>query len=167
MDNEQSFLQLSEDVLDIIEPTIIFANGGYKDNVHHHLGPLFIGLFSKLILYIVLPILTGIISTKLSNLIRLRGGNRVRLGIEEGDMHVKGKKEFIDNKIITETEIAAIMAEQEEEHKLLATGIVDIKKAETAINALSEFLVSNGWPRNLSGNIANKIVTHIIKKMNK
>lgn len=167
MNNEQSFFQLSEDISDIIEPTILFANGGYKDNVHHHIEPLFVELFSNLILYIVLPILTGIISTELSSLIRIRGGFKVRLGIEKGDMHVKGKKEFIDDNIITEDEIASIIKEQEEENKLLATSNIDLKKAEMAVNALSEFLVSNGWPQKLSSNIANKIVTHIIKKKHK
>lgn len=167
MNSEHSFYSLSEEVSEIVEPSILFANGGYNDDVHHFIDLSFINLFSSLILYIVLPILTGIVSNKLSRLIKIRGGNKIRLGIENGSMHVKGDLVFIDGNIITESEMMAMMDEQKDEHGRLVTSAIDISKAEIAANALSEFLSSNGWPQSLSKNIANKIITHIINKLNK
>ena len=162
MDNNNSISDYTEEITKVLEPSLIFVNGGYGHNVRHHVDYSFVELFSYLSAYVVMPILTGIVSNKLSNLIHLRGGNKVKLGIEEGYMTVIGEKQFSDENVISMKELAEIKNELINEDKLLANSPINSSKSEEALEALTELLVSNGWPQKIARFNAEKIIKRII-----
>ncbi len=162
MDNRNSISVYTEEITKVLEPSLIFVNGGYGHNVSHHVDYSFVELFSYLVAYVIMPILTGIVSNKLSNHIHLRGGNKVKLGIEDGYMTVIGEKEFSDENVITMKELADIKKDLVNDDKLLANSPINSNKSEEALEALTELLVSNGWPQKIARFNAEKIIKNII-----
>lgn len=158
------FDQLVEITSETLEPNISFANGGYGDNVHHQLVESFPSLMGYLIVYIIMPILTGCAGSMLHELIKVRGGSLVRLGVKKGPMHVVGKKEFIDENVITTDELVEIKSKSASDDEELAKAKVDSNKATEAENALSQFLVSNGWPTKVASVNAKHIISRIIEE---
>ena len=160
----RTFDQLVEIASDTLEPNISFANGGYGDNVHHQLIESFPEMMSYMAMYIIMPILTGCAGSMLHDLIKVRGGSLVRLGVKSGPMHVVGKKEFIDDNIITTDELVEIKSKSSLDDEKLAQAKVDSSKASEAETALSQFLVSNGWPTKVASVKAKHIISRIIEE---
>lgn len=155
--------ELVEIASETLEPNITFANGGYGDNVHHQLAETFPELFSYLVVYIIMPVLTGCAGSYLHDLIKLRGGNLVRLGVKSGNMHVVGTKEFIDDNVITTDELVEIKRDSSSADEELSNAKVDVSNAEAAQIALSQFLVSNGWPSKIAAMNSKRIISRIIE----
>lgn len=164
MESNTSFKMLSEEVSDLLLPTMSTVNGGYDENVHHLIDASFVEIFSNLIVSIILPILTGIFSCHLYEIIKQRGGSKVKLVIIDGDMYVEGEKKISGNSFITDEEIERVLKENTAELELLATSPINESKTEEAINALTELLISNGWPKLIAKINANKIVNNIKNK---
>lgn len=159
----KKFDHFVEIATEVLEPNIVFANGGYGDNVHHDLAAIFTQLMVYLGLYIVLPIMTGAAGSVLGNLISSRGGNRVRLGVVRGNRHVKGEGHFIDNNVITTDELVEIIKEHSSDDALLVNSPIDESKAFEAENALTQFLTSNGWPIRIAETSAKEIISKILE----
>lgn len=155
--------KLVEIVSETLEPNITFANGGYGDNVHHQFVVTFPELLSYLAIYVVMPVLTGCAGSYLHDLIKVRGGNLARLGVKTGNMHVIGTKEFIDDNIITMDELIEIQKKSSSSDDELANTKVDVNNAEAAQIALSQFLVSNGWPSKIASMNSKRIISRIIE----
>ncbi len=161
--NSYSITLYTDEISEIIRPTMVFANGGYRNQVFHFIDFSYVELFSYLAVYIVLPILTSVIGNRLSELIKQRGGNKVKLGIEEGTMCItSGEKEFMDKDVITTKELAAIKAEQTDDDNLLVNSPIDKTRSEDAKKALAILFISNGWPKKVAKKNAEKIVDYIV-----
>lgn len=151
--------EIIEEIDDIISSHAIFLNGGYDDSVHHLIGPEATEALSFLIFYLATPILTGITSNFLAELIKKRGGALVKLGITSGPMHVKGDKHFVDEHIITMEEV-----KEHADETCADEAPIILEKVKEAQDSLYSLLMSNGWPSSVAESDAKEMINVIISK---
>jgi|SRR5208337_444899 len=172
---------LHNEVYQILEPHASYATGGYGDDVRHFLPVGFLESLAWLSLYVILPILTGTVSSLLSDFLK-REDRRKALHQPEGPRIYLPRRpatRFWDTLLgrsdggevevcpLQQHELDEMIRELHLTARSLSRHLPQAEKLLAAQRELCDVLLANGWPSELARSDSESIVRSTLNLLDK
>ncbi|HEV2855052.1 MAG TPA: hypothetical protein VHC97_19825 [Thermoanaerobaculia bacterium] len=173
MESNHSEYDLAEELMEAayyeLEEHVGFADAGEGDEVRHLLPPGFLEALAWVATSIIIPMVTGVGSSLIADFVKEKGKNPIRRG--PGSRFTTRSKRDEMNRVESLSE--ELLAQKEEIARLkdeIRRLLRDAPREEPSemgsnpkqVDALRDFLVSNGWPDDIAEEDAMR-VTHSVR----